>query len=526
MRDGRSYLSFLSDFWTAVWSDSAILSTAIGTSVEILNRFYLQAVRMSAPDYIDELPLFREDFWQLVYFAQRDRVSARRYRLPNPCVELPYLYNTVFDPTVILREGTDYTLAQNTDGSTDIVMGFEPFENARMPIRDLGDQKQISFFAPKIYTDEQDLYKLYGHMVKVVRPTSEQYRQLVKGLMFIKAHGPILHPLNAGLALAAGYPVSRDFDTVLGITNDLSNYYVTTAKGYTYAISLLATLSVVPGSSLRPLSSFIEDIRVMDWQSDPEWWKGGPGNTDPSKRVVSMLPPELVPEMNDTLRDDVDTIDYLFDTYLKYNILGLRLNTLALGNFNAVQEFYDTLYEVKPSWLAPYTNAFFKASEVWDAPSDLVEMVSTIELVTDTYGTHAERWHFPRGPRLNARLRLGVTKQNMSVIEGTAYDRPLLTGAIEPIGRNMLSGGPVRLGSLRKLGTYPDGAVFEKVTLNGSIEPVDTYTFGSNDRCQIVAQVEADLGDPTFFLGDPYDLGTTYGLGYGPHVSGDTLVGM
>ena len=310
MRDGRAYLSFLSDFWTSLWSDSNTLASLLGVEAEILNRLYLQAVRTAAPAFIDTLPLFREDFWHLIYFqSDGKQADGFKYELPRDYHEIPFLFNKVFEPTVILRAGTDYTL-ETMEGRTYLVFDHDPFLDPAMPIRDRGDVRQILFFAPKVYTDEQDLYKLFGYLTGIVRPTSEQYRQLVRGVLFLYANGPVLFALNAGLSLAVGYPISRDFDVVTAIGSDGISHLIDTQKGHRYEIPGAATLSVVVGSALRPLSTFIDDIRIIDYLSDPEWWRGGPDEQDLEKRMVKYLPPDLVPEMNDYLRADPETIDY------------------------------------------------------------------------------------------------------------------------------------------------------------------------------------------------------------------------
>lgn len=496
MRDGRAYLNFLSDFWISLWTDTKTFSAFIGAGVEVLNRLYLQSVAVAAPDFIDKMPLFREDFWHLVYFSEQDKVAERTYRLPVEYHEIPWLYDKVFDPGLLLKAGRDFVL-QQSDGATYIHFPkVDPFKEPRMPIRDLGNQKQILFFAPKVYVDQADLYELFGYLTGIVRPSSEQYRQLVKGVMFIYAHGPILFPLNAGLSLAAGYPVSREFDRVTGISNDQDHYLIATEKSHVYKVPLVATLSVEVGSELRPLSTFIDDIRIMDWMTDPEWWKGGPGETDPARRVVNFLSPELVPEMNEVLRDEPEVIDYLFEEYLKYNVLGLKLNTLALGNFNAIEEFFRVLYEVKPHYTAPYTNAYFRINEVWELPQELVEIAETIELTRalrpDDQGDASDRWYFPINIKLNGNLTIGFTRDNLKVLEETAHDRPILHASIEPIERNMVDGGRRIMNSKLVVGSYPDGGIMEKITMSAQHELEETYELGS-DRVQLVVE-EVDEG--------------------------------
>lgn len=532
MRDGRSYLAFISDFWTTIWTDGRILSAVIGAQHELLYRLYLQAVHAAVPDFIDQLPLYREDFWHLVLVAESTRVEAGQptFLLANDYHRVPWLYDRMFDPVTQLREGTDYTLATN-DGRTTITFAVDPFTGGvpRFPVRDTGDDRQIVMFAPKVYVDRDDLFEAFGHFTRIVQPTSEQYRQLVKGVLFIYAHGPVLHPLNAGLNLAAGYPISRDHDRVTSINVDGDFYLIGTAKGHLYKVPSVATLAVEVGTILRPMTTFIRDIRIFDYKSDPEWWKGGPGNTDPALRVVNFLPIDLVPELNEAMRDDVEVIDYLMDTYLKYNLVGLSVNTLALTTFDAVEDFFRILYEVKPHYTAPYTNAFFKVSETWALPQEAVEIVAMIDLTTnldpdDPGPGGAEYWTFPADIRLNAQLRLGPRNRDLRMLENTAHDRPELVAGFNLDERNAIMGGQVLMNSRRVLGSYPDGGVREHITMGAEFDIEEEVELGS-DRVQFVMQVENRLGDENFYLGDSdYFLGEDYGLGLNPIIFGDSLV--
>jgi len=532
MRDGRAYLAFISDFWTSIWTDAKVLSAVIGAQHEILYRLYLQAVRAAVPDFIDQLPLYREDFWHLILVAESSRVTAGQptFLLQSDYHRIPFLYDRMFDPLVSMREATDYTLATD-NGETTVTFAIDPFAPGvpRFPVRDLGDDRQIVMFAPKVYVDRDDLFEAFGHFTRIVQPTSEQYRQLVKGVLFIYAHGPVLQPLNAGLNLAAGYPVSRDHDKVTSISVDAGSYVIGTAKGHVYRVPDVATLSVAIGTILRPMSTFILDIRVFDHISDPEWWSGGPGNVDPAKRVVNFLPVDLVPELSEPLRDDAAVIDYMMDTYLKFNLLGLSVNTLALTTFNAIEDFFRVLYEVKPHYTSPYTNAFFKVSESWALPQEAIEIVAAIDLTTglaldDVGPGGAEYWTFPADLKLNARLRLGPRHRDMLSLEHTAHDNPQLEAGFDLSPRNAIMGGPVTLNSLRVLGNYPDGGVRERITIGVEFDTDDTVTLG-DDRVQLVMQVENRLGDESFYLGDSdYFLGENYGLGVDPVVFGDALL--
>jgi hypothetical protein len=506
MRNGRQYLNFISDFWTSLWTDTSTLSLLLGAEVEILNRLYFQAIQVAALPYIEQMPLFREDFWHFILVNETDRIDATNsFTLAQYYESIPFLYDRMFEPTVRLQQGAghDFTVMRR-DGKSIITFAQDPFTDAKNPIRDAGDQRQLLFLAPRVMVDENDLYNLFGYLTRVVQPTSEDYRQLVEGVLRIYVSGPVLKVLNAGLNLAAGYPYSRaaSEDRIIGITNDFENYYLHTEQGYVYDVPLIAELSVAVGSKLQQFDTFIRDIRVMDYLSEPQWWRGGPANNDPDLRVVKYIGEDLAPELAGELRDNVDVIDYLFDTYFKFNVIGLRVNTLAIGNFNAIEDFFRVLYEIKPAWQSPYTNAYFRVNDVWSLPEEEVELHAVIDLTTgvaaDDFGDGAEHWFFDHPLELGALVQVGADLGGIRARSETAHDDVSLASAIEleePVG---LSGHEWVLGGLAVMGGFPEGHVVEKVDFHGVLELVDSVDT-PQDRCQLVSQYDAD---PEVFFGD------------------------
>lgn len=398
MRDGRPYLRFVSDLWTTVFADSGSLSALVGVEADILSRIYLQAVQVASINFADDINVFREDFWHIVSIRSDQRVETSdptlfRYPLGRPYERIPFLYNKIFEPTFRMMDGVDYSLETDwAEGSDAVRAGFitfksDPFANSLVPRRVVGrtesneDVYELAFFAPRVMIDEADIWRTWGHLVNVFQPSSENYRQLVYGILYIYMHGPVIHPLNAGLNLACGYPVARDNEEVLSVSvvseTISGGHYLVQTSANVYRVPFrnydrlgqlhrVPSLSVVgrdgdqPGTMLRPLDTFTNDIQVVDWLTPgyEEWWKG-----DGTNRVVNFLPPEMAPEIDFLLRDDVDVIDHLFESFFKYATFAANINTLAIGNFNAVDDFFEVLYDVKPAYTAPYANAFFDPKE-------------------------------------------------------------------------------------------------------------------------------------------------------------------
>jgi hypothetical protein len=487
MRDGTLFLNFLSDFWTSVWGDRKYLPIAIGAQVDVLFRLYLQAVRAATPDVIDSFNLFEEDFWNLLVLRPSDATSddGKTYNLPARYVRAPFLYNKILNPTVVLTEGVDYTLAPDALAAT-ITFPQNPFTLHAGLVSEGADGPALALFAPRVLVDNDDLYRRFGALVDIVQPTGERYRQLIRGALSLYNSGPVLFLMNAGLNLAAGYPVSREFDRVVGIDNTDDAYIIQTAKGLRYEVPLVATLSVRVDTELRPFSTFVEDVALLDYLSHPEWWKGGPANTDPDFRAVTYIPAELAPDLEETKRDDPDVIDHLFETYFKYHTFGFRVNTLAVQNFDALEAFFNLVFELKPTHTSPYVNRLIKATSIVEMPLELdpetdpegrttMELGHLIELVRDGGPDHATYWRYPPRLQLNRPRHPLRLNSRPRVLAETAADRPALDSEMELEERQGVVGGPYVLNGMLKLGAaVAEGGIREHLHLSLGLELEDT----------------------------------------------------
>lgn len=466
-------------------------------------------------------------------------LETNSWILPLDYREIPFLYNKPFEPTLVLRptrvtsDPRDYALTVR-NGATVITFTRDPFQNPDMPIRDLGAYKQIAFLAPKVYTDEKDLQQLFGDLVRIVKPTSEQYRQLIKGVMFVYVTGGVLFLLNAGLNLAAGFPVGRaKGDRVAGILyiEDPSDYIIRTVQGLEYRVPKRASLSVSVGSPLEVYSTFISDIQVMDHKSHPDWWVG----------LVNHIPPELSPDLNPLLRDKPEVIDHIMREYLKYSVFGLKVKTTVLqAEFNAVAEFFRVVYEVKPAFTSPYVKGYFPVVDFWTEtvpwlnpddgyiydvpkdqatglpiphpiyPQDLTRMGPTardfrltpddgitLNSTVDLTSMGADRWMRPLHVRLNGalttskRIKIGSSRASLRAQQETAHDSVSLGGFFELAETIDLQGGPAIMNSRRKIGARSRRGVIERVRIAARLELVETVDSGTwSDSVTLTAVME------------------------------------
>lgn len=476
MRDGSAYLNFLSDFWVSLWKDSPALSAVIGAQVELLNRVYLQAVAVAAVDYVEYMPLFREDFWHLFTFRsdQRQILSLKaevdgqiifkvpdywRPRIRHATVNggsekindyvaedgriiwkgaglkkgdtvdfhsyawffgvgesiayqaIPYMIDRPFSPTVTIRENSegvnrDYGIIKRSDaGRLDAMIDFEvsPFDIPGVNSRDMGSYREVVFFAPKVYVDEEDLWQVFGNLARVLKPTSEDYRQMVTGVMYVYANGPALAPMNAGLNTAAGLPYSRfnGTDTVVGIYRDLPTHYIIQMQsGMAYDVRKGCRLAVTVGSKVKFFGTFTQDIKIMDHLSEPKWWT----------KTVNHIPPELVTNLTPQQRQDPAIIDYAFEKYLKHHTFGLEVRTTVLQDgFDAVEEFFRVVYEMKPAYASPYVRGYFP---VQDAFTELVGVP----------GEDGQIYYHPKNQSTGEPI-LNFTEADLAHVRSTAYEK-------------------------------------------------------------------------------------------------------
>lgn len=508
MRSGQEYLNYISDFWGRVFTDSETLPGLIGLKAASLFRAFLQASQITDGRFVGDLPLLREDFWHFitVKMGERDPADTETYSyfLQLPYAQVPFLWNAIYDPTLRLHQGVDYTLEAVTATAGDggnlcrITFPLDPFENADVLKREVAGDLEALFIAPKVLTDEDDLFQLWGHLVEIQRPSSEDYRRLLEAIFFIYATGPILPYLNAGLSLALGYPYSRVDDQVLTLTDDptTNTYTLTTLAGYEYEIPhnddySLPTLKFGPGDRMSQFDTLISDIRIVDYKSEPKWWFGGVANLTPSgqpidlnKVVVRQLPPEMAPDMEWGDRADLPLIGLLFEEYFKFHTFGVIGNPmlLSLTGFNAAAEFFRVIQQVKASYTAPYTNFFFSVTDTVPAFIDGLETASSgaslaLEIGLDKTedGDYAEHWHHGGRLVLNSVPKLSFSRPDWEARDGSVWDVPGMDVGFDPAETILLSGGPLIMGGGRSLGgvvigAFPNGFLIEKVMPYANIE--------------------------------------------------------
>lgn len=408
-------LRYLSDFWVTFYEEHPILETSLKSVSEIVKNNYFRVLQKELPYTPEAFPLFREEFWNIIELDSSQMTLIKKetgeeffsYPLDEVYAKIPFLYNIIYDPTVRLTEGIDYILQRavsredgldNEDALITSSILFrrkpvtvngngDPFYNNNIAKRLSDDNRVlISLFAPKAFIDDQDLNREWGNLLGFYEISSPEYALFLEGLFRLYINGPSIANLNAGLTLASGYPVARSDERVISVeiyvdaSQDINEFVLTCESGRKYILQRkvvdhldntvsppivskkvyptlnLSELNGNPNFSdplievnktypveynLNRLDSFIKDIRIDDTSTNRYWWREKQG------RISN----NLVENLSEELRRDPDTIDYIFENYLKFNTFGVFIDYLALRKeLPLSNRFLDILSEVKPTF--------------------------------------------------------------------------------------------------------------------------------------------------------------------------------
>lgn len=404
---GFQYLNLLADFWTVFYSDAVVLETLLKTEAEIVKSMYFSFLQQQLPRAVQDSSIFEEQFWniiELIYedttfqVVKRKGVTYYSYLLDEAYAHIPQLYNVIFNPTIRLKEKKDYiierTISESLAGDSDIpvvesriLFKEDPFLNNDIAKRINAENKySIVMFAPKVFIDDMRLFEMYGSLLNIVSVGSEEYKAFLTGLMYIFTNGPSIGALNAGLSLAAGYPVARASENIINVRleeevfsliSDLGNTYEFPRKIVPQYNSVLQVVEHVVFPTIRcsgvPYSDalgninntvdlqdpllvdglyptffpvdrmdpFISDVRVVDWRTEKAWWR----------KQVGKLSSTLVPGLPEQLKSNPMIKDYLFDTYFKHNTFGVFIDYRVFrADFDKTPDFLGILKQVKPTY--------------------------------------------------------------------------------------------------------------------------------------------------------------------------------
>lgn len=147
---------------------------------------------------------------------------------------------------------------------------------------------EIAMWAPDAKVDKYHLYQTYGYLINRFKPSSEIYREFIRGVFQLYILGPTLERIESALNVIGGLPVIRDDEEVLieyEGTLDPDWVYVRTRRPDTsvaeYAFPRGTIIReditgwvegdpTITFESFEPLTTMFQ---VTDYVQDPTWWE-------------------------------------------------------------------------------------------------------------------------------------------------------------------------------------------------------------------------------------------------------------
>ncbi|MHC4620921.1 MAG: hypothetical protein ACYTEQ_24510, partial [Planctomycetota bacterium] len=148
---------------------------------------------------------------------------------------------------------------------------------------------EVAFWAPDVEVDQFHLYNNYGYLIDRFAPSSETYREFIRGVFQLYMLGPTLERIESALNVISNLPVIRDDDEFMDEydnTSDVLLDFVRTIridgsiaeyefpKGTPMRADVTAYVSgtsdEIRFAAFEPLTTM---FTVTDYVQDPTWWE-------------------------------------------------------------------------------------------------------------------------------------------------------------------------------------------------------------------------------------------------------------
>lgn len=524
------YLQYLSNFWTMYYEDYHLLDASLYASAEKIKSLYFAFLQRHLPRPVLEFPIFKESFWNVLELKYEDskaidsegnivadpsQVEFISYPLDEPYAEVPYLYDIIYKPNVILKSGTISELTTDipsgglvvkeqylNEHSTAIInngisipaytkffagdetytggndsgkvvrakdfyikrvsqinpqtnevevkssiwfkIDSDPYFNPDIPKRQKNNSNDtyMTFYAPKVFLDHQELYKYYGAILDIFSISSKEYRDLLAGLYKLYLKGPTQRMINSALNLASGYPSAFANEIVVKVVVTKDFFYLHTEQANIYEIerkeiqeynindsgALEVKHRAIPKlklsgkqvqltdgtlteknkdfyypdqevpepvfgygeynvfSPVKKFDTFIDNLKIVDYNSEQYWWRA---------QTIKRLLEDIV-DLSSNKRSNQFIINYLFEHYLKYNTFGVFIDINVLREFNVLQDFFQIINDVKPTG----TRFIVSENDVTVVSEDSSQVTDSVDILPYFYIIEDERIRYKVGMRV------------------------------------------------------------------------------------------------------------------------------
>ena len=301
-----NFIHGLSDLWNRFFKDRDQLKEMYKGSEILIGQAYLDILALVLNMSLRETPIFNKEFFHNLTIRE-DQVTQRTsdhlyiFEVTDQRIkEVPFLYNKLLAPDVILEDNIDYIAENDTEDL--LVFYTNPFDydgtgspKSGIPTRTIEildssgavtTTREISFWIPDVKLDGYDLYLNYGYLISRFEPSSEAYRALLKGVFQYFILGPTQNHITSALNVVVGFPVIRNDGEVLQEVAIDDDEHVVITDQAEYRLPLAAPLrddiedstnwAINVGESAALELSSLEHLTtvflVHDVISDPTWW--------------------------------------------------------------------------------------------------------------------------------------------------------------------------------------------------------------------------------------------------------------
>lgn len=310
----KNFTDYLGAFWSSIFDQGALGGAVGGSSSEQLVQAYVDLVEMINGCSVQSSPVFhRENLYPVRikkselltgseipvyggggYFGAQPEESiyqegsillfgeeARRensYYIRINDTSLKSLgavgLNKLFEPSVVMMNGVDFTLRDGT-----LYLKDNPFSNELFPKRvidqeETGQDEEIIIWFSDVDIEKFALYRQFGFIFTNFKDSSQMYKDIIMYVFSLVAKGSSFAQIESFLSAISGSPIIREpQETVEQIKQSLEGLLVVTDKN-TYLIDPRDTLrtSVVAGAILYAGNPLTDTVNLVD-TNNPEWWK-------------------------------------------------------------------------------------------------------------------------------------------------------------------------------------------------------------------------------------------------------------
>jgi len=315
----------LGSFWTSLFSETnTIKGLTIGQSQELIQAY--QNLSEEIDSYgVSSCPIYHKEVWQPLTILKSqlnespfvfepneavfgpqpstDNLYANQvfqFGFPKSPTQFVYSYtptidignfsiiaNNVYTPSVYYVANVDVSLQDGT-----LYFNKNPFANPNNNITNVigtngvpttyvdkngvvQQEQLLILFCYNVNLDENNLYNNFGYVFGINQPSSEQYKNILKGFFTIGAGGANILSLKNLLAYIGGIvPVIEKSEIVQYVaTTEYNQLVVTDKHSYSFDLTEKLLSSVIPGAVFYAGQVFTNLFSYYDSVTTQQWWK-------------------------------------------------------------------------------------------------------------------------------------------------------------------------------------------------------------------------------------------------------------